>query len=181
MLKKILFILIACHLLIINVSAQTKSGMKIKFGSTPGIMDLAFDVSSYMQYNKVKFIYPEFGWSLSLYESTKTNLSSNWDVQTTGIYALGKYYLLTNSKIIPYISFGPGFHYIISYSNADSDVGEHGFSKDWRHAFTVKVHTFLGCQFDISRKLFLSLEGRATYPSDIIFDSGYFGLGIKFR
>lgn len=181
MLKNLIFIILVNLLLTFNVFAGTISGMKIRPGITNGIMDIALDVSFYFRYLKYNTISPEFITSISVYKSTKNKFSSIVDMQTISVYALCKHYFIYKSKILPYISLGPGLHYIISFSDASSSVGEHGFSKDWRHAITLKAHALFGCEIDFSKNLFLSIDSRVTYPSDIILDSVFLGLGIKFN
>lgn len=166
-----------------QASSKSDFGLKMGFGMPTGIMDLSLNAGSYLRFPQYKFINPEvishFSWSIN---GISEEVEGIYSMLSTSIYALARYQIMpSTSRILPYVSPGIGIHYLISLSEANSPVGEHGFSKYWRHAATIKAHAFFGTEFLISQTLFLFFEGRVTYPSDIILDSGFIGLGMKFR
>jgi hypothetical protein len=94
---------------------------------------------------------------------------------TFSLYALGnKEINLFNSYVKPFISAGIGFHLI--YSWTDYKTHQNNRSKT---NYSTKAHGFIGFRFTNGSDIFyLYLMGRATFPSDIVFDSFYLGLGF---
>lgn len=181
MLKRILLYFIVNICLIFNVCAESNSRGSIDIGYPAGIMDVSFGVSFYYYLPKYESITPELRSSVYSYDRLKNTFHrSLWDMSVTSFYFLGKYFLPSYDIFSFFLSAGTGFHYIVSFSDAGSPVGEHGFFKDWSHDVTLKAHGFFGTEIPISKKFYLIIEGRATYPSNIILDSGILKLGINF-
>lgn len=81
---------------------------------------------------------------------------------------------LLKTGVYPFISAGFGFHLIHSWTN------EHSKHKDKsKTILTTKFHTFAGLKIKSYAEFYMFAMGRATYPSDIIFDSLYLGIGFS--
>ena len=90
------------------------------------------------------------------------------------VYALAqKQTRLPHTGIFPFVSAGWGLHTIYSWTGKYEY-----FRSQHKLTFTGKLHGFAGIEIKNDSAFYAFISGRATYPSDIIFDSIYFGIGL---
>ncbi|MCF7810553.1 hypothetical protein K9N50_06160 [bacterium] len=142
-------------------------------------------------------------WSLNetVYARFSSKLPFDWELASTGctsfknhemggavgfisasFYMLGRYDVsIAEYGFKPFISAGLGEHNIYSLNIGENPVisGISKLGNPWR--FTLKSHLFAGCDYKFDSGYFITLHGRATYPSDIMFDSVYLGFGKVIR
>jgi len=76
-------------------------------------------------------------------------------------------------KVSPHLALGYGQHLLYSFASPSSLVSKN--ITTW----SGKGHAFIGFDVSLKPKLFLTLWGRVTAPSDKLIDSGYLTLGLR--
>jgi len=144
-------------------------------GIPGGVMDFSIN-SVWMMTGNVSFpIQPQLMVHHSFATRNDPGSGGRLSVLIQSGYLLGRLNLPTPvEKALPYIAAGGAFHHLISFASPNSAFGNHV-----KHLIVVKSHFLLGVDVTLTPTLFLSAWGRTTFPSDIILDSGYFGLGLR--
>lgn len=167
-----IFISLSSH----YAEGQVDMGVIGAVGIPRGCMDFSINGLWFVRMNLPFPVNPELMFHESFSTKNDENGGGRLSVNVLTSYLLGRYAIVSPfPKLSPYIASGIGIHLINSFSANESAIG--GKSKT---ILVSKAHLFLGLDLSLSSKWFLSAQGRVTYPSDIILDSGYLGLGVKF-
>ena len=157
-----------------NAYAQSEKGFVGSLGLLGGYMDLSANVAFYARAEIPFPIDPE----LIVAESFSTKGDGGGgrlSMNELSWYLLGRYTITTSMpKLSPFLAAGAGMHFIYSFSSDKSALGDTS-----KAILLSKAHLFLGLDLNLGTNVFLTGQGRLTYPSDIILDSGYFGFGIR--
>ncbi len=157
-----------------NTHAQAEMGVIGSLAVPGGYMDLSVNGAFYARVNVPFPIEPEIILSESF--STKGDGGGGrLSVNVLSGYFLARYSFASPiPKFSPFVAAGAGIHFMYSFSSDESALGDESKS-----ILLSKAHLFFGLDFDLTQKLFLIGQGRLTYPSEIILDSAYLGLGIR--
>lgn len=161
---------------LVNTGAQTEMGLIGSLGIPRGFMDFSVNGGWYARMNLSFPVDPE----LMLTESFSTKGDGGGgrlSMNVVSCYLLGRYTMPPPvHNLSPFIAVGAGIHFMYSFSSKESALGDTS-----KTILLSKAQMFFGLDFDLTSKLFLTGQGRLTYPSDIILDSGYLGLGMRLR
>jgi hypothetical protein len=157
-----------------NTHAQAEMGITGTLGLPAGYMNLSVNGAFYTRVDIPFPIHPE----LMLAESFSTKgdgAGGRLSMNVLSGYLLARYSFASPiPQLSPFAAAGAGIHFMYSFSSDQSALGEKSKS-----ILLSKAHLFFGLDFDLTQKLFLMGQGRLTYPSEIILDSGYLGLGVR--
>lgn len=161
---------------LVNTGAQTEMGLIGSLGIPRGFMDFSVNGSWFARMNLPFPVDPE----LMITESFSTKGDGgggHLNMNVVSSYLLGRYAIPSPvPNLSPFIAAGAGIHFMYSFSSKESALGDTS-----KTILLSKAQMFFGLDFNLTSKLFLTGQGRLTYPSDIILDSGYLGLGMKLR
>jgi hypothetical protein len=161
---------------LVNTGAKAEMGFIGSIGIPRGYMDLSVNGSWFTKMNLSFPVVPE----LMLTESFSTKGDGGGGRLSMNVlsgYLLGRYTIVSpEHKFSPFVAVGPGVHFMYSFSSKGSALGDTS-----KAILLGKAHLFFGFDFDLTSKWFFTAQARLTYPSDIILDSGYLGLGMKLR
>lgn len=142
---------------------QVGKGIVVSIGVPRGCMDFSVNGIFFYRRRIPLSIYPELMVHNSLSVSVWPRGESLGMTVLSG-YLLGRYIVPPIRRFSPSVAVGAGVHLINSAYNTD---------------LVTKAHMLIGFDILLASDRFLSLQVRMTYPSDIIIDSGYIGLGLK--
>jgi len=161
---------------LVNTGAQAEMGFIGSLGIPRGYMDFSINGGWFARMNLSFPVDPE----LMLTESFSTKGDGGGGRLSMNVfswYLLARYSLPSlMPKLSPFVAAGPGIHFMYSFSSDESALGKRS-----KTILLSKAHLFFGVDVDLTPRLFLTGQGRLTYPSDIILDSGYLGLGMKLQ
>ena len=166
---------IAILAVLVLSSGNAEAQLIGSIGLPRGYMDFSMDITWLTSFSRIPLV-NELMFNESF--STKADgADGRLGMNVLSVYVLRRYRILPSGRLIsPYIAAGIGIHNMLSFTDSN-----HPFGSNIELDAVSKVHLFLGLDFSLSTRWFLSAQGRITYPSDIIVDSGYLGLGMKLR
>jgi hypothetical protein len=163
--------------------AQTDYDLLFSYGHPAGFLDYTANVSFSAKFPERYHVTP----TIMLQESFSSKKeddkygdesSNNYDghifYNDITVYVLGlKQKRILNTFLYPYIAGGCGLHLIRSWTTKAANLSN-------RHHTTLstKLHAFAGIEIRSKAQFFIFAQGRATFPSDRVFDSFYVGLGL---
>ncbi|MDP8240477.1 MAG: hypothetical protein P9X24_15405 [Candidatus Hatepunaea meridiana] len=164
-----------------DLEARINMGLVGSVGFPQGYMNLSVNELWYTRFCMEFPVKVELGFG----ESTslqKHEMGGTVGITSWSTYLLGRYEAnLLATKFTPYIATGVGIHAIYSEIFGENDILKGMTSLGNQFRFVSKAHLFFGCDYSLNSKWFLMVQGRVTYPSDIILDSGYLGLGLRIQ
>jgi hypothetical protein len=169
-----IFIIIFIFICFAASALSAEKGIIGTIGLPAGYMDLSYNAGFYTRVNVLPSIEFE-GLLQNSYASAPVGRGTVAN-DVVSLYLLGRYNLdVTSYPLKPYVAAGWGGHVIGSFSSDDSPAnGESDFNVE------SKGHIFVGADYNLFSRLFLTGYARVTYPSDVTLDSGYLGLGFRF-
>lgn len=175
--KRAMFISTVLLLSMVSISSGGIESLSVfgSLGLPQGHMDYSANVAGCVRIGVPIFIDPEIRVAGSLASKGSDN-SGRLTMLMQSVYVLGtKTFLDAVPKVSAYLSGGAGLHMMYSKASSSSALGD--VSKT---SLLSKAHLFAGVDLDLAAKVFMRVEGRLTYPSDIFLDSVYLGVGLKF-
>ena len=170
-------ILLTCLIAVIAIPYDfiwAKGGLEPGLGFPAGYMDFSFDASIYQRIPIINRGDIEFRLQGSFATKGDGYKGRLFNIVASS-YILGRYVVATYiDDITPYVSPGAGFHFIRSWANKKSPLT--GMPQT---TLTTKAHIFYGMEYNLSGKNYLVFQGRMTYPSDILFDLWFLGVGVR--
>lgn len=172
--KYTLVLLILFMLLISSAKAGVDHRLKFDIGYPAGYMDLMAGFSYELILEIPYVIHPQFIVYNHFLLNTNNENDVGFGMSMTSIYLMGRRPIkIIENRLDSYIAAGFGSHFIYSISDEESPL-ENKFT------ITSKGHVLFGLNLYLSEHWYFRSEGRVTYPSDIIWDSGCIGIGIRF-
>ncbi|MBC8466101.1 hypothetical protein H8D57_03655 [bacterium] len=163
-----------------DLKAEINFGMVGSVGLPQGFLDYSFDAYLFTRYSLKIPLKVEFGSGLNGSFQTHQQGGKVGFISIPS-YLLARYEIkLPITELNPFISVGTGMHLIYSLKIGENRIIQ--AISDMGNPFRIvcKVHILFGFNYSLGSNWFLMTQGRITYPSDIILDSGYLGLGFKF-
>ena len=171
--KLIIAVLMPLFMVIMPAVSRAEHGGELGLGIPAGYMDFSLDAFGYQRFH----IYDsgDLEFQLQGLFSTKGDGYEGRLYTTVGsAYLLGRYVIATYIEdMTPFVAPGAGFHVMYSWA---TNSPLRGFD---RWTFTTKAHLFYGMEYKLGGRAYLIFQGRMTYPSDILFDSWFLGLGSR--
>jgi len=152
---------------------KANGGVEPGLGFPAGYMDISFDASVYRRIPVINRGDIEFRLQGSFATKGDGYKGRLFNIVASS-YVLGRYVIATYiDDMTPFIAAGAGLHRIRSWANEKSPL--HDFPQ-W--TLTAKAHLFYGMEYKLGGNKYLIFQGRMTYPSDILFDLWFLGVGL---
>jgi hypothetical protein len=169
-----LILAISLFVPLVNTAAQTEMGLIGSLGIPRGFMDFSVNGGWFARMNLSFPVDPELMLT-ELFSTKGDGGGGRLSMNVVSCYLLGRYTMPRPvHNLSPFMAVGAGIHFMYSFSSEGSALGD-----TTKIILLSKAQMFFGLDFDLTSNLFLRGQGRLTYPSDIILDSAYLGLGIK--
>jgi hypothetical protein len=162
--------------------AQTDYDLFFSYGHPAGFLDYTANISLSAKFPERYHITPTFMLQESFSSKNENKYGedsiNSYDGQIfyndITVYALGlKQKRILNTCLYPYIAGGCGLHLIRSWTSKAAN-----FSNRDHTTLSTKLHAFAGIEIRSRAQVYIFAQGRATFPSDKVFDSFYIGLRL---